>query len=219
MCIYCGTKKYRKIYENHFGPIPEDDNGRKHEVHHIDGRHTNNCPTNLMCVSIKDHYDIHYSQGDWAACVKIAVRMKLSPHEISELGRKNALQMVERGTHPLVGGSVQRARVAAGTHHFLGPNNNQRRLLNGTHHFLDKTASVERSNNRVADGTHHFLGKGLSHPKTDKKLYCFEHKITKERVRLTQYEFVRKYEINQSQVCHLIQGKAKSAKKWMLVKD
>lgn len=31
MCIYCGTNKYRKIYENHNGPIQREDNGRAYE--------------------------------------------------------------------------------------------------------------------------------------------------------------------------------------------
>ena len=64
MCIYCGTNKYRKIYESHNGPIPKEDNGRSYEIHHIDGNHFNNDPSNLKAVSIQEHYDIHYSQGD-----------------------------------------------------------------------------------------------------------------------------------------------------------
>ena len=61
MCIYCGTPKYRKIYENHYGEIPIDENGRIFEIHHIDGDHDNNHYTNLMAVTIHEHYDIHKS--------------------------------------------------------------------------------------------------------------------------------------------------------------
>ena len=64
MCIYCGTKHYRKIYQNHVGPIPKDETGRTYEIHHIDGDRENNDPNNLLCVSIKEHYDIHETQGD-----------------------------------------------------------------------------------------------------------------------------------------------------------
>jgi len=85
MCIYCGTSKYRKIYENHFGSIPKDSFGRSFEIHHIDGDKTNNCLTNLKCVSITEHYDIHYSQSDWAACLQIAKRAKLSSELKSRL--------------------------------------------------------------------------------------------------------------------------------------
>lgn len=52
MCMYCGTNKYRKIYVNHFGPIPKDITGRSYEIHHIDGNHLNNDPNNLKAVSI-----------------------------------------------------------------------------------------------------------------------------------------------------------------------
>jgi hypothetical protein len=85
MCIYCTTKNYRKIYEHHYGPIPRDDQGRTYEIHHIDGDHHNNHPSNLKCVSVQEHYDIHNAQGDWAACVYIAKRLKLSKEQISEM--------------------------------------------------------------------------------------------------------------------------------------
>jgi hypothetical protein len=55
---------YRKIYEQNFGPIPKEPNGRTYEIHHIDGNHNNNDPTNLSAMTIQEHYDIHYSQGD-----------------------------------------------------------------------------------------------------------------------------------------------------------
>lgn len=61
MTIYSSTN-YRKIYEQHYGPIPKDSDGRTYEIHHIDGDHSNNDPSNLKCVSIQEHYDIHHSQ-------------------------------------------------------------------------------------------------------------------------------------------------------------
>jgi hypothetical protein len=35
---------YRKIYEQNFGPIPKDGDGRSYDVHHIDGNRNNNVP-------------------------------------------------------------------------------------------------------------------------------------------------------------------------------
>lgn len=64
MCIYCGTTKYRKIYENHVGSIPKDESGRTYDIHHVDGNRENNDPINLIAVSILEHYDIHQTQGD-----------------------------------------------------------------------------------------------------------------------------------------------------------
>lgn len=164
MCIYCGTKNYRKIYEQHHGSIPRDDEGRKYEVHHIDGRRTNNDPTNLVCVSIQEHYDIHYAQQDWGACLRIAEKMKLSSEELSELARRNANKLVEQGTHPFLGGSVQRRtnakRVEEGTHNFLGSkqsrNVQQARIQKGTHHFLDSEFQRQNQLKRIKAGTHPF---------------------------------------------------------------
>lgn len=90
---------YRKIWETHFGAIPKDEFGRTYEIHHIDGNHNNNNINNLKCVSIQEHYDIHYSQGDWYACYLIAQRSNLSPDIISENSKKTQKQRIENGTH------------------------------------------------------------------------------------------------------------------------
>ena len=57
------VSKYRRIYEDYHGPIPKG-----HHIHHIDGNHANNDIHNLRCVTAQEHYDIHYSQGDYGAC-------------------------------------------------------------------------------------------------------------------------------------------------------
>jgi len=125
MCIYCGTKHYRKIYQNHVGPIPKDETGRTYEIHHIDGDRENNDPNNLLCVSIKEHYDIHETQGDWGACLKIGSMMKLPHAKLSELSRAAQLKRVADGTHHLLSGEIQRKsskeRLEAGTHNFIRP--------------------------------------------------------------------------------------------------
>src|ERR1035437_565178 len=76
---------YRLIYEQCFGPILKDVNGRSYEIHHIDGNHSNNSPNNLTALTIAEHYAVHYFQGDWFACFLIAVRMKKSHEELSVL--------------------------------------------------------------------------------------------------------------------------------------
>lgn len=67
---------YRSIWESHYGAIPKN-----YDIHHIDGNRSNNDISNLKCVSLEEHYDIHYNQGDWMACTAIAMRMKISPEE------------------------------------------------------------------------------------------------------------------------------------------
>jgi len=84
------TKIYRKIWENNFGPIPKDEDGRTYEIHHIDGDKSNNNIENLKCVSIKDHYNIHYQQGDWIACLRMSHRMSLTIEEKNFLAKKGS---------------------------------------------------------------------------------------------------------------------------------
>jgi len=93
MTTYQSTTNYRKIYENHHGPIPKDEDGRTYEIHHIDGNRTNNNIENLKCVTIQEHFDIHYAQGEHGACLRIGQRMQLGPDEIAlitqKIGRAN----------------------------------------------------------------------------------------------------------------------------------
>jgi hypothetical protein len=84
---------YRRIYEQHFGPIPQG-----YHIHHIDGDRTNNNPSNLIALSPKEHYNVHFEQGDWAAC------LLLSKHSLSadksQLASLSNKRRIERGDHP-----------------------------------------------------------------------------------------------------------------------
>jgi methionyl-tRNA synthetase len=53
---------YRKIWEQAYGPIPKDGDGRTYDIHHIDGNRKNNSIDNLICLTIEDHYKIHLKQ-------------------------------------------------------------------------------------------------------------------------------------------------------------
>lgn len=147
---------YRKIYEQNFGPIPKEPNGRSYEIHHIDGDNSNNDPINLRAVTIQEHYDIHYSQQDWGACLLISKRLNLLPEEISAMARNNALKQFENGTHPFLNPEVGIRSVVNGTHNFFGGEiqrkSNQRRLENGTHHLLKENSL------QIQNKTHHFFG-------------------------------------------------------------
>jgi len=123
---------YRKIYEQHYGLIPKEADGRTYEIHHIDGDHSNNDPTNLKAVTIQEHYDLHYAQQDWGACHTIALRMSIPPITLSELQRRR----VEDGTHNFLtmdhSKNVQK-RIKEGTHNLLGSAHALARLAKGTH--------------------------------------------------------------------------------------
>lgn len=93
---------YRKIWVDANGPIPKDEDGRSYDIHHIDGDRTNNSLENLMCVSIQEHYDIHYEQGDWAACQAILIRMENTEsirEEIRESASKAQIQRIKEKRH------------------------------------------------------------------------------------------------------------------------
>lgn len=180
MCIYCGTDKYRKIYENHYGIIPTDQFGRTYDIHHIDGNHKNNNYNNLKAVTIQEHYDIHYKQKDYSACLIMSNRMNLSSTEISDLSRHLANERLENGTHHFLdknwqsnatkkaiqngthnflGGELQRKRIKNNNHPFVGENNiSKKRVNDGTHHFLGGKIQTETNKKRVLNGTHNLLG-------------------------------------------------------------
>jgi hypothetical protein len=181
------TALARKIWVHANGPIPKDVSGRSYEIHHIDGNWRNNSLENLACVSIQEHYEIHYKQCDWGACRGIAIRMKMSPEVISEISRKAGIESsrkrIEDGTHNFLDKEFQRKRIEDGTHNFLGGEiqrkNNLRRseegnhqflggeiqrkaqkkiVEKGNHHFQDKEAAKERAINRIKKGNHNLVG-------------------------------------------------------------
>jgi len=68
-------KKYQYIWIKHNGQIPKDEFGRSFDIHHIDGDKNNNNIDNLKCVSIDEHYKIHFNQNDYGACHAIRIRL------------------------------------------------------------------------------------------------------------------------------------------------
>ena len=141
----------RLVYKKYFGEIPKDTNGRSYEVHHIDGNHKNNDINNLKLVTINEHYAIHYSQGDYGACLIMSERMGISPEEKSRLASKHSQARLARGDHPFLRKGFQsntaRKMVESGTHPFLGGElqrkSNKERRENGTHHLLGNTLARE----------------------------------------------------------------------------
>ena len=92
-------REYRKIYKQHHGAIPKDDKGRSYDIHHIDGDCTNNNISNLVALSIEEHYNLHKTQEDWGSAWAVAKRLKVSQQEKSELTRNMNLQNAANGTH------------------------------------------------------------------------------------------------------------------------
>ncbi len=149
MCIYCGTKHYRKIYQNHYGEIPKESTGRRYDVHHIDGNHSNNDPANLKAVTIQEHYDIHYSRGDYGACFLIARKLELTPAENSKLCKFASRKRVVEGRHNLQkrpdGSSVSSDRVKQGKHPLLGKGLTHPKVDQTVYHFKNTKSDEEVS--------------------------------------------------------------------------
>lgn len=197
MSIYSSTD-HRKIYETLVGPIPKDEDGRSYEIHHIDGNHNNNEITNLLCVSIKEHYEIHKSQGDFKACLIMSQRMKVSPEEKSHLaklsntGENNPMF----GTIWINDGNVNkkiRGEIPAGWV--------RGRLIS------QEYASKFTKRSKV----------GINNTRFNKTIYCFENINTLERIYSTSYEFAIKYSISTKEIRNLIRKNKISYKGWRII--
>lgn len=157
---------YRKIWESINGPIPVDEFGRTYEIHHIDGDHTNNAVDNLMCLSIKDHYNIHHSQGDLGACYLIGIRMQMTTEELSKLSSLVQKEKIKNKTHAFLRKDFQKnaqnKRVTQGIHPWqnseLQRKKTQARVKNGTHPWLGSDFATQNNLTRIKNKTHHFLG-------------------------------------------------------------
>lgn len=155
---------YRRLYEQAHGPIPKDKQGRTYDIHHLDGNHSNNDVSNLIALSVVDHFWEHWINGDYGACYKITKRMSLTPEELSELGRLSNKERLADGTHNFYGGKIQsktqRRMVCEGTHPFISSewqsDNAAKRVEKGTHNFLGEN---NPSHKRLIKGTHNFQTK------------------------------------------------------------
>lgn len=153
---------YIRIWEDAHGPIPRDSTGRKMEIHHRDGNKNNNTLENLQLVTIQEHYEIHLSQKDYAACQLIAIRMNMSSEEISYFAREAQIKKVKDGTHHLLGPSFNKKRVENGNHHWLdGTKSSQTQIAlieSGKHHFVNSDWQKENQLRLIANGRHNFVG-------------------------------------------------------------
>jgi hypothetical protein len=182
------TVNYRKIYEQFYGPIPKEPNGRKYEIHHIDGNSHNNSPENLIAVSIQEHYDIHFRQGDLAACLRIATKMKLPAEQVSELAKMNHLTRLKNGTHPW------------------------QKRIDGSSHTSDRISKPGYVNPFTGKN------KGVENSKYDPTVHIFFNTKTKLTIQMTQYEFVTTQDVDQGSASRLINGIYKTTRGWKLVK-
>mgnify|MGYP006290910017 CR=1 FL=1 len=150
---------YRRLYEHIHGSIPSG-----YHIHHKDGNHSNNDLSNLVAVTAKEHYDIHYSQGDYGACWAMyrTGHLTLTPEERSLLVSKQQQELMKKNKHPFQKSetkdklkSVIQKQIDDGTHHFLSGDiqreENRKRVEQGTHNLLGNNNPIHK---RVANGLH-----------------------------------------------------------------
>ena len=199
MSIYRKNTYHRKIYEDHYGPIPKDSDGRSYEIHHIDGNHNNDDITNLLCVSIQEHYNIHYSQGNYKACLIMSDRMKISSEEksklakISNTGKNNPMY----GTFWITN-DIENKKVRDITE-----------IPNGWRkgRYFDKQArSKFVSRSKV----------GQNNTRYDPTPYCFYNTITGEKITMPTWDFCTEYNLRKKPIRALAKGLRKEYNNWKL---
>lgn len=227
---------YRKIYKEHYGPIPIDNQGRTYEIHHIDGDHSNNDPSNLKAVTIQEHYDIHYSQGDWAACLRMSNRMKISPEQKSDLARQNCIKMMAEGRNPLLNRNQSgrnnywydhttycfehidtMERVIATRHDFYTKYNLKANQITGL--VTGKARTVHRWAiiTLTTDGQE--IRSDRLHKLKDHTVYTFKHRHTGEIVNMTRSELSNTYDICHRALSTLLKNpNKKRVKDWILIR-
>jgi hypothetical protein len=199
-------ENYREIYKSYYGNIPKDEQGRKFHIHHIDGDRNNNAIDNLIAVSIKEHYDIHYRQKDWGACHRLGQLMKLPQDKLSELmSRANKSGKCGFGL-----GHASSAGKIGGKKFADNYKNNGKKIFD---HGKDiEIIRILRSQTSKAIQS----GKACSYPRQEETLYSFLNKDTGQVENLCLLDFCYKYSLDCYQVKRMIFNKINSYKGWSL---
>lgn len=200
MCIYCGTKHYRKIYEHHYGVIPKDESGKSYHIHHIDGRRTNNSPDNLVALSLQEHYEIHYAQGDWAAALYLARLLEKSKSDLKEIRTR---QVMPRGEK----------------HHRWGvPHTEEtKKHLSKVSSGVPKPGTSAKLKGRKRP-EHSIAQSGKNNSRYNPTPYFWENIETGQILEMTRYDFQQMTNAHQGSVTNLLKGRSKSCLGWRLVK-
>ena len=212
--------KYRRIYEQHFGPIPKDDSGRTYDVHHIDGDSHNNEPSNLKAISLQEHYDIHYANGDYGAAFVIAKRMKLSPEEITVIAKLSTSSQLANGTHNFCRRGTESHKHNPTLYKFENIHTGE--IVETTQYELRTKYSLNAHNLSilVRGGKRTYKGWKMFGKATSPEyvVHSFESVATGEVVRMTQDQFVKTYNANRGHTCQMIKKnpKNKTVKGWRI---
>jgi hypothetical protein len=186
---------YRKIWEESNGEIPHDNDGRRMEIHHIDGNRANNSLTNLRLVTISEHYEIHHKQGDWAACQSILNRMAVSPEEKSKVCSELAQQRVKDGTHPFQNpefikkDSERKSRDRSGKNHPLY----NKPVSESTRHKRSQSHKhlVDQGLHHLQDDEHRIRMRNKANSELERGIHPFQQIAVRERLNEKQNELIK----------------------------
>lgn len=192
---------YRKIYSENYGNIPTDEDGRTFDIHHLDGNTENNHPSNLIAVSITEHYEIHKKQGDVKACLAIAARMKISPEEKKKIaseantGSKNP----SYGSKWWNNGIIEvRTKIKP-----IGDN-----WIPGRFGIAKKINDTKNKNGSQPVGK--------NNGRFDHRIHKFINLVTGEIVSSTQYDFIKKYQLCRRSINRIVDGSKNKYKNWTI---
>lgn len=167
---------YRKIWESYYGTIPEN-----FEIHHIDGNRNNNDISNLKCVSIEEHFNIHLNQNDFGAALAISIRMNSDKEIIQKLASKFQKELLLANDHNF-------QKISKEKRSNISKNTIKKRIDSNLPAFLNIKNTKENAKNagKIASEKHSgFLDtKSIKHgSKYVKNTYWWINNITGERMR------------------------------------
>ena len=152
------TPIYRRIYEQHYGQIPQG-----YHIHHKDGNHYNNNIDNLVALSPQDHYNIHREQQDYGACWAMVRtgHLKVSHEERSFLTSKYNMDRLNSGTHFFLSDE-----------HKIQQSIRMRQLSDQGLHPWQKDNYHKRLNcERIEKGNHNWIGSSSNKSMLEKGLH------------------------------------------------
>jgi len=218
---------YRKLWEQTYGVIPKDKYGRTYDIHHIDGNRNNNSITNLICLSLEDHYKIHLkqfeetkSEKEFRSLVFLAKRLNKDVENLTGwtvsnetkikirnklLGKKRPPEVVEKVRKSMTGFKWK-------------PEDIEARKKGMVKYHQEKTEEIKKEWKKKLSEAH--KGKQLKNSTKD-KLSKINSKLTDNQV-LEIYDLIisgerykiisQKYNISQSQITAI---KQKKTYKWL----
>ena len=220
--------RYREIWEKVHGSIPYDEFGRPYDIHHIDGNRKNNDISNLICVSIEDHYKIHLNQSedgnikDLAAVRLLEHRLKKpiknskgwTPSELTKEKIRKKLKGKKRPKYVV-------DKVAKSLKGYVWTDEQIKKRGDGIRNFY-KNATSEWKENRSKKISEAKKGKKIKE-KTKEKLSKLNSKLSDKQVleimeliiKGEKYKIIsEKYKISQAQITSI---KQKKTYKWLWI--